>query len=278
MEFSKAVLVRPTLTAWNGEVVDKVTAHAAEATNGAVRGSVKVKKVLLPGATGSELKYLWSMLNDTRTYIYDRTLRWINKGELLLPLALFLELSETCNEKELQTKKFFHDVFLPAYPTRKEEARPLLDKLYVPEEYPTAGELIDRFQFRIRYFPVPEATALTDLVGDNEAAETANAIAAGYKDAMNDAYERLRKAVEHAYNKLSDEKAVFRDSLLGNLQELADILPKLNVTNDPRMNELIEQLKPLTEHDPETVRNSPWARSETASRARALLDNMGVTL
>jgi len=55
-------------------------------------------------------------------------------------------------------------------------------------------------------------------------------------DAMADAWNRLHDCLSHMSDKLAgEEKQLFRDSLVGNAVQLCDLLTRLNVTSDPKL-------------------------------------------
>ena len=74
--------------------------------------------------------------------------------------------------------------------------------------------------------------------------------------------------------RLSDEKAIFRDSLFENLKELIDLLPKLNVTNDINIAKICNEMKSLVV-SPDAVRNNVTLRNEKAQQVNDLLNKFG---
>jgi hypothetical protein len=63
----------------------------------------------------------------------------------------------------------------------------------------------------------------------------------------------------------------FQDSTVYNIKELADILPALNLTGDPRLVELQVQLEDeLVAYSPEILKSDAKARSDTARKAEKI--------
>jgi hypothetical protein len=268
-----AIIVRPTMSAWSGQVLDKAAGHELDVAKSTKAQAYKVQKTLLPGATGVELKMLWAVMNDTRSYIYNHTLRWINRGELLLPLSMFIGFEEEINEREERVRKAF-DLFLGNYLHRQQEAAQLLGTGYNPNDYPSTDQLRQGFKFAVPALPVPDHNQLARLIGEDKAAATDALIQEGVQSAMKDAYERVYEVVKHAKEKLSDPKAIFRDSLVENIKELAGVLPAFNIANDPLLAELAVELQDIGTEKPEELRDSPYRRSDVAQRAQAMLDKM----
>jgi hypothetical protein len=78
------------------------------------------------------------------------------------------------------------------------------------------------------------------------------------------AYKVGEKGVEHP----------FRDTVVTNLVRLVDVLPKLNVTGDPELERLGEQLRRSLLVDPNELRKSETSRTETARAAAAIAQQM----
>jgi hypothetical protein len=67
----------------------------------------------------------------------------------------------------------------------------------------------------------------------------------------------------------------FHDSTVYNIKELADILPALNLTGDPRLVQLQQQLvDELVEHSPEILKMDPKLRSDTARKAEKIFNKV----
>jgi len=66
----------------------------------------------------------------------------------------------------------------------------------------------------------------------------------------------------------------FRDSVVINLVKLVDVLPKLNVTGDPELEQLAAQVRASLLVDPQELRKSEGVRTETARNASAIASRM----
>jgi hypothetical protein len=99
--------------------------------------------------------------------------------------------------------------------------------------------------------------------------------------AMDDVFERIQDATSKMVEKLRAYKprvigeaneGVFRDSLVYNLRELAELIPALNITNDKRLDELHTRLlADCTKHEPDELREDEKLRRKTADAAEKIL-------
>jgi hypothetical protein len=92
---------------------------------------------------------------------------------------------------------------------------------------------------------------------------------------MQDAWTRLHDVVSHIAERLSDPKAIFRDSLIDNAKDVCDTLQRLNVTNDPNLEAMRARVAAeLTAVSPATLRDVPQVRETTARKAAGIMDAM----
>src|SRR5437588_1911134 len=80
------------------------------------------------------------------------------------------------------------------------------------------------------------------------------------------AYKVTDEGVEHP----------FRDSLVTNLVKLVEVSPKLNVTRDPELERMTEQVRASLLVDPEQLRESESVCIETAKTATSIADKMAI--
>jgi hypothetical protein len=67
---------------------------------------------------------------------------------------------------------------------------------------------------------------------------------------------------------------IFRDTLVGNLQDIAALAPKLNLTGDPQIDAFSQEVAGLTRYSPEALRASGVTREEAASKAAEIARRM----
>jgi hypothetical protein len=66
------------------------------------------------------------------------------------------------------------------------------------------------------------------------------------------------------------EATRFHGTLVSNVQKLAETLPMLNVTKDPRVQQLCDDMVRLTHHKVDVLKGDNGLRADTAKNARRL--------
>jgi hypothetical protein len=169
--------------------------------------------------------------------------------------------------------------FAADYPTLREDARQRLNGMYSDTDYPT--DIRGKYDFSVEYSPVPAGTDFRVTLAAEEiesiAARTEQRVAEAFKDAQQDATRRLFEVVSKMQGKLSQPEAIFRDSLIENARELCDVLTRLNLTDDPKLEVVRQQTELLAATHPQTLRDNPDVRTDTARQAQSILDAMTAT-
>ena len=81
--------------------------------------------------------------------------------------------------------------------------------------------------------------------------------------------------IQKMADKLVEKDGIFRDSLVGNIQELTKLLPKLNVTDDKDLTKLCRDVEQkLCRYPADELRKNRKLRSETAYQANAITEAM----
>lgn len=271
----KAMLVSLNIKLWRGYKRDKRATAEILAEKHAAHGTAAVNKRLFREAP--QFKAVQKIANRVRVWHYEQTLPWTADGMQVLPAANFFSYAN----KMVEFKEEFGLAvaeFIRAYPTLVEADRDRLGRLFNPADYPSPQKVESLFHLGFKVMPFPDAEDFRLELGGNEARikeEIRADIEAGINAAVRDLYRRLYEAVAHMAERLKDEDAIFRDSLTRNLDELTDLLPRLNITGDKTLAKMIEETKrTLSGLDPEGLRKDKAHRAETARKAEAIASKM----
>ncbi len=97
-------------------------------------------------------------------------------------------------------------------------------------------------------------------------------------DAIKDLWGRMFEVVNNMQQRLAiphgEKGGKFHDTLVGNMAELAAMLPQLNITNDPEIAAMGAALGQLSAYPAEMLRVSPDARAAAQTKAAELVKRM----
>jgi len=275
---SSAVLVELNISVWPANKVDREMTETVNTNALAVRDASQTRKNLFAGTTLR--KDIEKLAARIRLYHNQNTLPWADKGQRLLPTKLFMEYKQTMNNYEVQFSQLCSNFFVE-YPRLVAEAQQHLGTMYRAEDYPDLEDVRMKFGFRKAFDPIPES-------GDfrlDVSAQDLEEVKAGYEakfderlaEAMRTPWERLHTVLTSMSEKLKDEDGVdskkrYHDSLVTNAQDLVGLLDKMNITNDPKLEEARKQLElTMLGADIETIKESSHARESMKNKVDAIL-------
>lgn len=271
----RAILVSLGISEWTARKFDKGASQGVTARAGAVEKAARVNKNLLPAAVS--LERVHKATNDIRGEYYKRTLPW-RDGAQIIPTSAYVEFTQWVNAARARWEGEV-DEFVRDYPDLKRDAEIQLNGLFNEADYPPADQIASRFRFNVTFEPVPDAKDWRVDVGDEHLArikaDLERSIGERLGQAMQDAWRRVYEVVERAHERLSDPKAIFRNSLVENAVELCSLLPQLNVVGDPDLEAMRQRLeRSLAACDPQSLREEPALRSKVADEMSAIMSKM----
>jgi hypothetical protein len=244
---SSAVLVELNISVWPASKIDREITEQVNSNAMAVRDASQTKKNLFAG-TGIR-KDIEKFASRVRLYHNQHTLPWADKGERMLPTKLFMEYKQTMNAYEQQFDMMCNN-FFAEYPRLVAEAPANLGAMYKASDYPELSEVKQKFGFKRSVNPLPESGDFRLDIPQQDLAEMRSEFEDKFTerlaDAMRAPWERLHKMLIDMSEKLKDtgdEKKRYHDSLISNPLELCELLTKLNVTNDPKLEEARKSLE-----------------------------------
>lgn len=271
----RALLVQLSISQWTARKYDKRASREVTAANTADIQAGRFNKRLLP--MNDYLDRVHKKSGLIRTKYYANTLPWGMEGTQMLPTSNYLEFMTEFRKEKNEWYSLVSD-FLDNYEDLKRDACLFLGKLYDPADYPSLEEVRGKFNMDMAVFPVPTAdfrVQLADTELDAIQKDVESRVQQAAQQAMQDVWKRLYDRVKAMADKLSDPKAIFRDSLVENAREICMILPRLNFTDDPNLEALRQQVETgLSKHSPDALRHDPQLRSETAVEAQRIVDAM----
>lgn len=271
----KAMLVALHISQWGARKHDKNVSRQVSTQYGSKADAGRFNKIL---ASKEALKEIQTAIGNARTFHLEQTLPWGERGERLLPSKNYSDYSQKMRGFKDEFDQAV-DCFIGEYPSVIFEARSSLGGLFSREDYPEASDIRSKFEFRTVITPVPVSDDFRVSLAADEVAiiqqEIEQRLTRSSAAATSDLWRRLYEVVARMVERLSDPEAVFRDSLVGNVIKLTELLPKLNVHDDPQLEAMRRHIESsLCPYSPDELRKNKSARRVAASRAKTVLDSM----
>jgi hypothetical protein len=252
--------------------------ETVNANASAVRDASQTRKNLFAGT--SLRKDIEKLAARIRLYHNQHTLPWADKGQRLLPTKLFMDYKTTMNSYEAQFNQMCNNFFY-AYPQLVSEAQVHLGTMYRADDYPDLTNVRDKFGFRMAIDPIPESGDFRLDISAQDLEEMKQQYEAKFDErlaeAMRTPWERLHTVLTAMSEKLKDDEGTdskkrYHDSLVTNAQDLCELLDKMNITNDPKLEDARKQLElTMLGADIETIKDSAHVRESMKNKVDAIL-------
>lgn len=270
----RAMLVNLSISAWTASKKDNKVSNAVKANQAASAKSGWFNKRLIDP---THLDPINQIEGRARTMHYKMTLPWGDNGDRMLPSQAYFEYTD-----QLRALRSEHETavatFVAGYPQMVQDARAMLGAMYEPADYPDVGRITERFAMKAVFSPVADADDFRVDIGEEAVAEIKKSISdaaqARLQGATRDCWLRLEEVVKNMAERLEDPKATFRDSLVGNIESLLELLPKLNVANDPALKTTCVETGAWLIVSPTDLRKNKKLRAFTADKASEILEKI----
>lgn len=299
-----AVLGSLNISVWEARKQDRKTADEVAVSKGArSKRAATVHKHLF--SESPALEAIKSLRGEVRQWFNQVTLPWDDNGRRLIPTAQYMDITDEARRYEQRFNDLLR-VFMATYSNEISKQAFEMGALFDRSEYPPADEAASKFRFMLSIEPVPTAGDFRVDIAEEQAAQMredydkmTNQRVAG---AVADAWQRVKEQCEWVVERmtaciefdpdmveenktLDDDGNVIKveikkkrrpklyDSMLENGLELCKLLSKLNVTNDPKLEEARQQMETiLSRIDMDSLKESPELQSATRSAMQNILD------
>lgn len=280
---ARAMLATLSISVWNAQRFDRAVSEEVNEQKNAEKHSGRFNKHLFgtrrAGRTIAPEFFAALDAGDRMRDIHDaQTLAWGKRdGERLLPTANYFIYTDLVRKAgaEFESKVA---TFIESYPRLIVEAKTRLGKLYRADDFIDVADIKKRFSWSLDFDPVPSSGDIrVDLPADQLStisAEVESRSAKATREAMRSAWERLGEAVSRIH-KASQPDGIVRGSLIENARTVVDVLVRLNVAGDERLEEMRARVeRDLAQLDLDDIRNDDKLRADTAKKAKRILDAM----
>jgi hypothetical protein len=240
----RAMLAAVHISIWTAVKHDRKISRDVASQHGAHQGAGRYNKQLLRSA--DKLDELRTLAGQIRQYFYKITLPWSDEGFRLLPSNFYFDLMTRMREFEAGFEQGVES-FLAVYPQYIDQVRPELNGLFREEDYPTANKLREKFGVKLEILPIPSGGDFRVQMSAEEQARVSREIDANVRQSLTrgteDLWKRLREVVSHMVDRLNEPESRFHATLVTNVVDLVEILPRLNVNGDAELNRFADQIR-----------------------------------
>ncbi|MBT7307104.1 MAG: hypothetical protein HN842_02750 [Gammaproteobacteria bacterium] len=232
------------------------------------------------------LKEVNSAKNAIRELWVQNSSPWGEDGQRIMPSALYASFSADYRRMradwEIEVTRF-----IQLREELIEEAKIRLGDMFDNSLYPTQEEMEERFDIEVSVNPVPDGDDFRIEAADIDSEEIKTQINSQVKERTSeittDLFKRLHGVVNNMHERLTiimeddgegSRKKSFKDSLVGNIQDLVSVLPELNLNKDPNIARLTEEVRKKLLPEPNELRNNYETLRDTQRSAEAILDDM----
>ena len=274
---SSAVLIDLNISVWTARKLDKNVSKEIDINKNTTIKAGNYNKHILAGA--DQLEAITKLAGEIRDWHDRQTLPWSDTGTRLLPMTNFFDYKHQLGVYEAEFKSRIN-TFIHEYPNIVQSMAYKLGALFNRAEYPDTNSIATKFNLRYTIMPVPETkdfrVDIADDIRNEMQQEYQKAYEGRVEAAMSDAWSRLHTTLEHMIDRLSgDEKKIFRNSLVDNALELTNLLTRLNVTNDPKLENARRALEQsLVGVTADELRDSKGARQEILAKVNEIMGNI----
>jgi len=278
----RAMLSSLHISTWSGMMIDRAVTDEVNESHKAAKDAGRYNKRLVATKFLSGISQAHSNARAAHRLL---TLPWEDDGTRILATVGYEAYVRKMRECRLKAEAEVK-TFLESPDAYVQEAKQRLAQMFDINDYPDTSTLATKFGFDVEIKPMPDAADFRAKLSDASVAAITKDIERRtnqrLETAMNDVFNRVVELVGRMSKRLRDyvppkdgnrAEGIIRDSVVYDISELAtEVLPVLNVTDDPRITALQKQLlDELVEHSPEILRADAKVRAATLSKADRLL-------
>jgi hypothetical protein len=274
---NSAMIANLNIRNWSARKHDKAVSAEVDVAHSAQDGG-RYNKMLI---SKTALDPLAQHAGRVRKFHYSMTLPWGDNGDRLLPAKAYMDYTKAMRSFKDECEKLTK-TFVGEYPQLVTDARNRLGTMYDAGDYPDVSDIRDRFGIAVGFMPVPDAKDFRVDVGDEALEEIRAGINAAVAErqagAVKECWNRLFTVVGALHTMMCKDKPLFKDSLIENIRDLVELVPKLNITDDQeltRMCALIERDLVVPTY---MLRKSPGARADLQTKAAHILSSIAARI
>ena len=276
---TSAMMVELNISCWTARKLDKRVSEEVDSAKNTKVKAGNYHKHLLAGNPHHEAVIRYAA--SSRLWNTKQTIPWSDSGPRIVTMENLFNggYKRTLDERKAEFERLV-DVFINVYPTLISAGAFQLGDLFDREEYPAPEELAKKFRFSYTLTPIPTAGDFRIEIGEQAKAELVAQYETAFNErlnhAMRDVWQRLYECLTHMSERLASDdegkRKVFHGTILTNAHELVNLLSRLNITNDPKLEQARRELNAaLTHTDLDTLKESDYIRENVKAKVDDIL-------
>ena len=270
-----------------GERRDAVASSLVQNTYGVADRRTKASKYLID-RKHKAVKRVVAASQRVREVAYRYTMPWGDDKTRLLSIKLLDQFRFDLNKaiEELAEARENYILDFPALVSASERD---LGELFDRSQYPSPDRVRDLFSTKVNYWPMPESQNFIADISAEAAQEAKDGIEAEIEQRLLEAtYDMVRRAKEvvsafvdklEAFKLREDGKPdiIFRDSIVDNISDTANLVERMNLTAHPQINKVVKDLKRVVSLSKPRFLRDPAAlryRDQALSAGKEVLMNL----
>jgi hypothetical protein len=268
------MMIEVNISKYEGRKYDGQVGREIEESKGVTGKAGNYNKIV---CDAEEMSAYLTPARELKQYLATQCLP-IGDGRYLLLVDKYAEVAQKIMEYK---DKFWKGVgtFCNNFDEIIEKQKYRLNDLWKIDDYPK--NIASKFNINIHFSPVPDASAVRQYTGlpadevDRMVKENEDAIKNMIETAMKNPYKRIVEVVNKMVEKLSDEGARFKNSLVDNIKEVVELLPQLNIIKSKDLDDIADRLnQELCSVSPDALRYDLNKRKETVEKAEKIMADL----
>ena len=281
---TNAMLVRVKCTKWNNSITDREITDQVTVDKAAADGYLRVTKRLAKQAVVKELNKLIGQVGNTVLKLW--TVPW-DDGVHLISVDN-LDRFEAALRKKADRLEELKVELQDTWPAVIEADKVRLGDAFDPDDYPSVNEIVNRYSITYELRPLPSGDDIrvnlpqqrVNAIRQQVERDVSAKVEAGAKvvsERVADVLTTFIEGMERHGTKADGAKRAskFADSTVEAIERLAEALPGLNLTGDPALtavsNDLFLKLRDL---DPQVLREDDGKRQQAADTAKEIVNKL----
>ena len=255
---------------------DKEASESVAEEFNATEDAGRFNKLIIE-SKGTKLGQIYGLMGVMKSYHNARTLPW-GRGVQVLPATKLDDYMAFYRDIVRQIEMLMPDA-IEDLPKIKAASEKRLGKMFKDHEFPTDEDVRSKFSIGVKIWPIPTSN---DIRIQGLSDETEESLKETIEEQINDsmtgmvkaAWQIMHDAVDKFISTMSDGDKKVTQPLIEGLEKMIESMEDLNITKDPEIEGLRQEIKELVRYEAKDHRDFPSIRKETTKEAKAILAKM----